>query len=77
MNQHYTLNWRYYAVCIECGWKKYAPFASIFHANVKCCPNCGLDENDFELKKMRLNSSKVKWFNPFTWDDHYWETFKK
>ena len=73
--QRCVTKWQHYAVCSDCGWKKYAPFASLFHANVKCCPECG--KNSFSLKKMRLNNSKVKWFNPFTWNEHYWEEFNE
>ena len=38
--------WHARAVCPKCDWSIYAPFRSIFHVQVSCCPECGYEKYD-------------------------------
>ena len=64
--------WKYYGVC-ECGFKSEAHFKSLHHIHIDCCPNCGIDKNEWSLRKMRYVSD-AKLLNPLTWFDGHWET---
>lgn len=80
-------DWQTRAVCPSCGWHCYAPFGSIFHTHVECCPSCGEHKTDYasyrlgrivwEVKTMRwvIDSSNSVWWKPWTWcSQGRWET---
>lgn len=70
-----TDRWEVRAVC-ECGWTATAPFADLFHVHATCCPKCGRDKSELQLKPMRLRSLAV-WWNPLTWGSTTdWEAMK-
>jgi hypothetical protein len=39
-------------VC-KCGSTFEAPFRSLFHVHLECCPNCGADKSTFKIVKMQ------------------------
>jgi hypothetical protein len=80
-------DWHPRAICPECGWHAYAPFGSIFHVHVECCPSCGEHKTDcrsfrlgrvvWEVKTMRrvIDTSGSVWWKPWTWcSQARWET---
>ena len=78
--------WHARAICPECGWHIYAPFRSVFHVHISCCPECGCEKYDgyslsrlyrtvrgWEVKTMRwINTAKL--MKPSTWRTGRWET---
>lgn len=56
--------WEVRAFC-ECGWWTRAPFGSLFHVHVECCPSCGADKHDMRLKTSRWDKGASAWeFKP-------------
>lgn len=65
-------NWNVYGVC-PCGYKRIAPFGSLFHIFCEVCPRCGRDKDEeWELRTMRFVSDARIW-NPSTWGEGHWE----
>lgn len=69
-------DWERHVVC-PCGWHTYAPFSSVFHTHIECCPKCGeSNKSDWEVKTMRFVVARSGvWWNPFSWNRRtFWET---
>lgn len=69
-------SWHKRAVCPECGWHCEAPFGSLFHVHVECCPQCGTSKgrNSYgpdgwaiETMRWEVDRSGVVWWKPWTW----------
>lgn len=65
-------NWDYYGVC-PCGYKRRAPFKSLFHIHLEVCPKCGKDKDEWSLKVMKWKSNATFW-KPSTWGTGEWIT---
>jgi len=74
------MNWEIHGVCKMCGWHQYAPFGSVFHLHVNCCPDCGNPRKGFynEYDKWTTETmrwvSEAIWWKPSTWFKGKWVT---
>lgn len=77
--------WHKRMICTSCGWNKYAPHGSLFHASnglSGVCPECGVMIQEhrlapewgkpFILKTSRWISESI-WYKPSTWGTGHWE----
>lgn len=54
--QHHT-DWQAHAVCPNCKWHMIAPFGSLFHCHIECCPNCGNPKGIYQRGNLAGNIS--------------------
>lgn len=65
--------WKTYAVCPSCNYKKVTSFRSLVHTHLDCCPKCAEDIDNFKLKIMRFNNTNLSFWKPWAWGDGRWE----
>lgn len=64
-------SWDFFKVCHGCNDIEHLGWKDTTKLNHGCCPKCGGEK--FEMKKLRWNTSRCKFYNPFTWNKGFWE----
>jgi len=82
-------DWHKRAMCPHCGWHDEAPFGSVYHLMIDCCPKCGHEtpgcvsrhnhmpeEDHWDIITMRWVYTST-WYNPWSWGDGHWQCLEE
>lgn len=61
-------DWNVYGVC-PCGYRRLAPFKSLFHIHVVVCPECGRDKSEWRVRVSRWVDTGKWWRREGYWED--------